>query len=200
MKYVKKILEKEVKKMNNIGTVNLETERLLLRKGTISDANQVYENYGKDPLVSKYVVWNQHLSVEDAVKLMEKWQESYESKASYKWLVIEKNSQKIIGSITAVKVDEKNKTVAIGYCYGSKWWNKGYATETLKRVIKFFFEEVGVETIYANHLTSNIASGKVMKKAGMIFEGTLRNRMIDKITNKPMGLETYSITKEDYYN
>ncbi len=186
--------------MNNIGTVNLETERLLLRKGTISDANQVYENYGKDPLVSKYVVWNQHLSVEDAVKLMEKWQESYESKASYKWLVIEKNSQKIIGSITAVKVDEKNKTVAIGYCYGSKWWNKGYATETLKRVIKFFFEEVGVETIYANHLTSNIASGKVMKKAGMIFEGTLRNRMIDKITNKPMGLETYSITKEDYYN
>lgn len=106
---------------------------------------------------------------------------------------------KIIGSITAVKVDCINKTIALGYCFGSNWWNKGYATECLKRVIKFFFEQVKVETIYANHLVANVASGKVMKKAGMIYEGTLRNRMIDKNTKKPMGLDTYSITKEDYF-
>lgn len=186
--------------MKNIGTINLETERLLLKKGTLDDANEIYENYGKDPLVSKYVVWNQHKSIEDAIKLMEKWQESYKKNNSYKWLVIEKNSQNVIGSITAVKVDDVNKTVAIGYCFGSKWWNKGFATETLKRVIKFFFEEVGVQTIYANHLSSNIASGKVMEKAGMKFEGTLRNRMIDKITNLPIDLFSYSIIKEDYYN
>ena len=186
--------------MNNVGTTILETERLLLRKGTLDDATQVYENYGKDPLVSKYVVWNQHQSVDDAIKLMEKWQESYKKNNSYKWLVIEKYSQTVVGSITAVKVDDVNKTIAVGYCFGSRWWNKGFATETLKRVIKFFFEEVGVETIYANHLSSNIASGKVMKKAGIKFEGTLRNRMIDKISNKPMGLEAYSIIKEDYYN
>lgn len=185
--------------MKNKGTIKLETERLILRKGKIKDAEQIYENYGRDPLVSKYVVWNQHESIEDAINLMKKWEESYEKSSSYKWLVVEKRSNKIIGSITAVKVDEENKTVALGYCYGSKWWNNGYATEALRRVIKFFFEEVEVETIYANHLTSNIASGKVMEKSGMIFEGTLRNRMIDKITNKPMGLETYSIIKEDYF-
>ena len=190
--------------MNNKGTIKLETERLILRKGTKEDSIQVYENYGKDPLVSKYVVWNQHEDVQDAINLMEKWEKSYDELNSYKWLVIEKVIEKetntIIGSITAVKVDDINKTIALGYCYGSKWWNKGYATETLKRVIKFFFEEVKVETIYANHLTDNIASGIVMKKAGMKFEGILRNRMIDKNTNKPMGLETYSITKEDYFN
>ena len=185
--------------MNNIGTIKLETERLILRRGTKVDATQVYENYGKDPLVSKYVVWNQHKSVEDAINLMEKWEKSYDELNSYKWLVIKKNTNEVIGSITAVKVDEINKTIALGYCYGSKWWNQGYATEALKCVIKFFFEEVKVETIYANHLTDNIASGLVMKKAGMMFEGTLRNRMIDKITNKSMGLETYSITKEEYF-
>ena len=38
-----------------------------------------------------------------------------------------------------------------------------------------------------------------MEKAGMIHEGTLRNRMIDKNTNKPMNLETYSIIKDDYF-
>ena len=194
--------------MKNLGTLNLETERLILRKGTLNDAKQIYENYGSDPLVSKYVVWNTHKGIEDAINLLKKWEESYEKLTSYKWVVIEKETNTIIGSITAVKVDENiafvsypliNNTIALGYCYGSNWWNKGYATETLKRVIKFFFEEVKVETIYANHLTSNIASGKVMKNAGMTFEGTLRNRMIDKVSNKPMGLETYSIIKEDYF-
>ncbi len=186
--------------MNNVGTINLETERLLLRKGTINDAAEIYENYGKDPLVSRYVVWNKHNDINDAISLMEKWEESYSELTSYKWLVIEKESQKIIGSITAVKVDCINKTVALGYCFGSKWWNRGFATECLKRVIKFFFEQVKVETIYGSHLVANVASGKVMKKAGMTYEGTLRNRMIDKNTNKPMGLDTYSITKEDYFN
>ena len=185
--------------MKSIGTINLETERLILRKGTIQDAEEIFENYGKDSLVSKYVVWNQHQSVEDTIKFMKTWQESYESNDSYKWVVIEKETKKIIGSITAVKVDIKNDTVEIGYCFGSQWWNKGYATETLKKVIEFFFEEVEIETLYANHLTANIASGKVMEKAGMKFEGLLRNRMIDKITKKPMGLKTYSIIKEDYF-
>lgn len=52
-----------------------------------------------------------------------------------------------------------------GYCYGSKWWDKGYGTEALKRVIKFFFEEVKVETVYAEHYLQMLQCGKVMKKA-----------------------------------
>ena len=60
--------------MKNKGTVELETERLLLRKGSIKDSEDIYNNYGKDPLVSKYVVWNMHKSVADAVALMEKWE------------------------------------------------------------------------------------------------------------------------------
>lgn len=186
--------------MNNVGTVNLETERLLLRKGTLNDAKAVYDNYGKDPMVSKYVLWNRHTSINDAINLMKKWEESYSDLSSYKWLVVEKESQKVIGSITAVKIDNVNKTVALGYCFGSEWWNKGYATECLKIVVKFFFEKVKIETIYANHLIDNVASGKVMKKVGMIYEGTLRNRIIDKNSGQPMSLDTYSITKEDYFN
>lgn len=185
--------------MNNKGTIKLETKNLILRKGTIEDAKMIYENYGIDPLVSKYVVWNRHESIDDALNLMRKWEESYQDKNSYKWLVAEKETDEVIGSISAVKVDIKNKTIELGYCFGSKWWNKGYATETLKRVIKFFFEEENVETICARHLTDNKASGKVMLKSGMIFEGILRNRMIDKVTGKPMGLASYSIIKDDYF-
>lgn len=184
--------------MKSKGTIKLETDRLILRKGKMNDAKQIFENYGKDPLVSRYVVWDRHTNVKDAENLMKKWEESYKNDNSYKWVVIEKNTNMLIGSITAVKVDEINKTVALGYCYGSKWWNNGYATEALKMVIKFFFEKVGVETIYANHLFQNVASGRVMEKAGMKFEGVSRNRMIDKITKKPISLKNYSIIREEY--
>lgn len=183
--------------MNSIGTKKLETNRLILRKATMNDASQIYENYGKDPLVSKYVVWNKHQSIDDAIALIKRWREN-DSNDSYKWLVILKDTNQIIGSITAVKVDTKNNVIGIGYCYGSKWWNKGYATEALKRVIKFFFEEVNAQTIIAEHLEANPASGEVMKKSGMKYEGLLRNRMIDKNTNKPMGLLSYSIIKDEY--
>lgn len=186
--------------MESIGTKKLETNRLILRKGTLNDAKEIYENYGKDPLVSKYVVWNQHDSIDDAINLMKKWEESYSTTDSYKWVVVLKETNKIIGSITAVKVDKKYNVIGLGYCYGSKWWNKGYATEALKRVIKFFFEEVKAETIIAEHLEHNPASGKVMEKSGMKYEGVLRNRTIDKNTNKQTSLLSYSIIKSEYFH
>lgn len=185
--------------MKNLGTKKLESKRLILRRCKKGDAKQIFDNYGSDPVVSKYVVWDKHNSVEDSQKLVEKWIESYKNKNSYKWVIVDKASNNVIGSISAVKVNTEYKTVEVGYCLGSKWWNKGYATEALKRIIKFFFEEIGVETIYANHLADNPASGKVMQKSKMKHDGTLRNRMIDKNTNKPMNLEAYSIIKKDYY-
>ena len=80
-----------------------------------------------------------------------------------------------------------------------KFWNKCYATESLKRVIEYLFEEIGFEVIYANHMSNNPGSGRVMEKSGMKKEGILRGRMIDKdrIRND---LVYYSITKEEYYD
>jgi len=185
--------------MKNIGAKQLETERLILRRGTIEDAEEIYNNIGKDSLVSKYVLWNQYTSVDDGISFMKRWEESYENDNSYKWLIVLKKSNEIIGTITAVKADEKNKTVEIGYSLGSKWWNNGYTTEATKAVIKFFFETVGVETVYAGHLEVNMASGKVLLKSGMKKEGIMRNRIIDKATGKPMNLITYSIIKEEFF-
>ena len=76
---------------------------------------------------------------------------------------------------------------------------KDDATEALKAVIKFLFEECDTDTIYASYLSNNPASGKVMKKAGMIYEGMLRSRIIDK-DNIRNDLGYYSVTKDEYFN
>lgn len=182
--------------INNNGTKTLKTKRTKLRKFKIEDALSFFENVGNDPEVSKYVVWNRHENIEVTKGAISKWIENYNKENVYNWAVELSETNEIIGSISCVKVDLKNATCEMGYVYGSKFWNKGYATEVLDSVINYLMKEEGFNTIYAEHLSLNPASGKVLKKCGMEYEGRLKNRMIDKNTGKYDDLLSYSISKK----
>ena len=69
---------------------------------------------------------------------------------------------------------EKTNKIHIGYCIGAQWWHQGVMSEALAAVMKFFFEQVKVNSIESMHDPNNPNSGKVMKKCGMLYEGTLR--------------------------
>lgn len=183
--------------LKNEGTKQIETERLILRKYTQEDVDDFYNNVGSDEMVTKYVTWDKHENKEVTQKIIDKWISEYENDNTYHWAVVLKSENVVIGSIDCVRVDVKNETCEIGYVYGSKYWNKGYATEALKVVIDYLMNEQGFFTVSAKHLSLNPASGKVMLKSGMVYEGTLRKRMIDKTTGKHDDLLTYSICKND---
>ena len=186
--------------MNLIGTKNIETDRLILRKVTKVDALDAYKNWCSSELVSKYVTWDKHESVEITKELYEIWEKEYENPETFRWIVELKDTHEVIGTIDVMgKKYFQYGVCEIGYCYGEKFWNKGYATESLKAVIKYLFEEIGFEVIYANYMNNNPGSGRVMEKSGMKKEGVLRGRIIDKdgIRND---LISYSITNEEYFN
>ena len=184
--------------MKLIGTKKLETNNLILRKITAYDAVQAYNNWCSSEEVSKYVLWKKHKNVEVTKNLYELWEKEYEDPSTYRWIVELKETNEVIGTIDVVSKKLIEYDVCeIGYCYGEKFWGKGYATEALKAVIKFLFEECEAETIFADHMSYNPGSGKVMQKAGMTFEGILRSRMIDKLGRRN-DLISYSITKEEY--
>lgn len=186
--------------MKYIGTRNLETERLILRRLTKEDAKEAFNNWCNSDNVSKYVLWEKHKDVSVTEKLYEMWEKEYEDLTTYRWIVQIQETNELIGTIdVASKKLLPYGTCEIGYCYGEKYWGQGYATEALKAVIKFLFEECDADTIFADYLSNNPASGKVMKKAGMTFEGILRSRIIDK-DNTRNDLGCYSITKDEYFN
>lgn len=186
--------------MKYIGTKDLETERLILRKLTKQDAEQAYLNWCNSNEVSKYVMWDKHNSMDVTKKLYELWESEYEKLDTYRWIIQIKETEELIGTIDIPsKKFLKYGACEIGYCYGEKYWRKGYATEALKAVIKFLFEECDANVVYAQHMSNNIVSGKVMKKAGMKCEGILKNRIVDK-NNNINDLISYSITKEEYLN
>jgi ribosomal-protein-alanine N-acetyltransferase len=101
-----------------------------------------------------------------------------------------------IGTIGVVKQWDEIKMVHIGYCIGRKWWNKGITSEALNPLIKFFFEQVGVNRIESRHDPNNQNSGKVMAKCGMKYEGLLRQA--DSNNQGIVDTVYYGILAEDY--
>lgn len=184
--------------MKYLGTKNLETERLILRKVTIDDAYTAYKNWCGNDNVCKYVLWEKHKSVDETIELYKKWVNDYDDNKTFRWIVELKDTHDLIGTIDVSKSYLKYGSCEIGYCYSEKYWNNGYATETLKAVIKYLFCECEADLINAEFLENNPASGKVMEKAGLVYEGRLRSRIVDKngIRND---LLSYSITREEYY-
>ena len=67
-------------------------------------------------------------------KVTNYWVNDYDNDYSYRWLVVLKNTNETIGMIDVVAKNLQYMTAEVGYCYGSKFWGNGYATEALKRL------------------------------------------------------------------
>lgn len=160
--------------MNHIGTQPLSTERLLLRKYRPEDAQAMFDNWASEDEVTKYLTWQTYKSVSDAESYIAYVCGQYSHEDHYDWVIELKEIGQPIGSISAVKVEDRLELVEIGYCLGSRWWGRGIMPEALKAVIAFFFEQVGVNRVEAYHNVNNPNSGRVMQKCGMTYEGTLR--------------------------
>lgn len=161
--------------MKHCGTKMLETDRLILRRYEIEDAEAMYRNWASDQEVVKYLTWPVHSSVEVTQRIIQDWIGNYSDEKVYHWaIVLKENGPKPIGDISVVKINEEVNMAEIGYCIGRNWWKQGITSEALQTVIDFLFDEVDVNRIQARHDTENPNSGKVMKHCGMKYEGTLR--------------------------
>lgn len=160
--------------MKHLGTEIIETNRLILRRFKMDDAENMYKNWASDDDVTKYLTWPAHKSISDTKEILKKWQDNYYKKDFYQWAIVLKEIDEVIGCIGVVFHDDRIEMVHIGYCIGKKFWHRGITSESLKHVIEFFFEKVKVNRIESRHDPRNVNSGAVMKKCHMKYEGTLR--------------------------
>lgn len=182
--------------MNHKGTVRLETERLVLRRFTVDDADAMFQNWANDPKVTKFLTWQPHGRVDVTKGVLANWVPLYITPDYYHWGIEIKQTHELIGSTGVVRSQEEVKMVHIGYCIGQAWWHKGYTSEALAELIRFFFDEVGVNRIEARHDPRNPNSGKVMTKCGMKYEGT--HRQSDWNTSGLCDASYYAVLAEDY--
>lgn len=182
------------------GTVKLETERLLLRRFVPNDLEAMFENCWSDFEVWRWTSYAPMLRIEDVTEkadmFTDNWLNAYSRPNRYSWAIELKDTGDVVGRMFGMHPDDELCDIELACELGRKWWNRGLMTEAVKAVTAFFFDEVHLNRIYAYHADKNPASGRMMAKCGMRYEGTMREACIcncgvfDKVN--------YAILAEDY--
>src|SRR5438477_4406706 len=175
----------------------LETERLILRKHSMRDVNDIFE-YASVPEIAKYVMWEHHRSVADSLHFLRAVIQQYQNGVPSPWGIVYKENNKIIGTAGYHIWNPAHRRAEIGYALSPSYWNKGIMTEALEAMLKFGFEHLDLNRIEAMCKVENTASERVMQKCRMKFEGTLREQMYVK--EEFHNLNLYSILKSEFIN
>lgn len=184
--------------LDHKGTNIIETERLILRPFRSSDAEFMFRNWASDPEVAKFLTWNAHQSISDSENIVNMWSAQYNDISRYNWVIVLKELGEPVGGIDVVRVYENTDTAEIGYNIGRKWWGQGIMTEAFQAIIPYLFE-VGFLQIRAAHAVNNPASGRVMEKCGLKYEGTLR-RFFRANSGELLDICYRSILREEYFS
>lgn len=177
------------------GTVTLESERLVLRRFTMDDAEAMFNNWACDAEVAKYMRWNAHKNIDETKNVLLNRVGMYSSLSTYHWAIVLKGIDIPIGNIVLISSNEYDMCAEVAYCLGRQYWGQGIVTEALITVLIFGLKEVNFNRIEAYHAVRNVASGKVMKNAGMKYEGRMRKKYLSHVGFEDSDL--YAILRED---
>jgi len=172
-----------------------ETKRLILRDICIDDADDIFQFSG-DPKVAHHMTWEVNRTKSETLLFINSVLEGYKDGTSADWAIVEKVSQKVIGTCSFVDWSNEHRNAILGYVINRAYWGNGYATEAVNELLKYGFNTLQLHRIEAHCDVDNLASEKVMKKLGMSFEGLLRQNYYIKGAFRDT--KVYGILQEDY--
>lgn len=163
----------------HIGTRKMETDRLLLRKYEVIDAEDMFRNWLTDPEVSKFWGWKPHENLKETQLLLQGWISDYAKMDYYHWVIVVKELSEAVGYIYLNEINCDEKSACIHYLISRRYWNQGIMTEACKAVLAYSFNKIGICKIHTHHHIDNPASGKVMQKSGMRYVETRHKRIAE---------------------
>jgi RimJ/RimL family protein N-acetyltransferase len=145
------------------------TERLVLRRPHLSDAEAIFE-YAGDPKVIRYMDYCPRTDINEVVKSLEGKPKQWES-GNFSWVLTVKPDDRPIGTIACCV---EGHAADFGYLLHQKYWGQGYATEAASVVVQWAISLPEVYRVWATCDTENLASARVLEKSGLVCEGRLR--------------------------
>jgi len=175
----------------------LETDRMILRPFTLEDAESLFE-YANDPKVTEYVTWESHQSITDSRDyIFDIVQQNYRRRVPSPWAVtLKKDTQRVIGTVGCFWVSKNARSMELAYALGVNYWGQGLMTEASRAVMDYCFLEFDLNRIQSRCITENKGSARVMEKAGMSFEGTLREALFRR--GRYWDLHHYAVLRNDW--
>jgi len=158
----------------NTGTETITTDRLILRKIELSDAENLYKLLIDKDVLDFLAGIPEYTGVDMAVNYINNvLDKKYQEKDYYDWAIALKDTNELVGRIGPFKQDNDRRMVDLVWYIMKDHRGKGYTTEAAKAVINHFLNN-GFERIEAFANVKNKSSKRVMEKVGMKYEGTLR--------------------------
>jgi ribosomal-protein-alanine N-acetyltransferase len=170
------IIYKGVYNMIITNTPKLTTDNLVLERFNLNDAKAMFEGWANSEAVTEWTLLNIGKTLRECEDCIRTTIENYEMAEDYHYWAI-RYKEECIGSI-ALAIDIEHNCGEVAYVLAEKYWGNGYATEAVKKVLSFGFEELNLNRIEADFFAENLASERVLQKAGLIKEGTFRQRYI----------------------
>lgn len=155
----------------------LTTERLILRPLTAADGKEVQRLAG-DVAIASTTLSIPH-PYEDG--MAESWiathPEAFAAGRAVSLGIVLRDGGQLIG-ITGLDISRPHLRAELGYWVGKDWWNRGYCTEAARAIVAYGLDVLELNKIVARHLVRNPASGRVIQKLGMAFEGINRQHIL----------------------
>lgn len=159
----------DYEEINHTGTIPLESERLLFRKTTKDDIDEFFF-IQLNPNLRRYLGMTKVGN--NLIKNRKFFDESaYDNKDFYRWTIVKKEDNKILGCIYLNIHDKKARTAGIDYWIREDEWGCGYVTEAAQRILEFAFDTLNLNRIESCGAKDNPGTWKVMEHIGLKYEG-----------------------------
>ena len=148
-------------------SIHITTQRLKIREYQEADFDGVHI-YAKDPETVHFMTWgpNTPKQTEDFIQLAIA-QQKVNPRINFHFVVELKETRHIIGGCGIHIRSTEHKCAEVGYCFNKDFWRQGFATETVRSLLKLGFEELNMHRIIARCDPENIGSERVLQKSGL---------------------------------
>ena len=150
----------------------LTTERLILRELRRSDAADVLIFRG-DPVVQKYDDPVIHTELE-AQTLIDELHNEYRDQRGISWAVTQSDLDVVLGIFSLHHWDQYHRRAEAGYGLAHAYWGHGIGSEALRAIVRFGFEQLNLNRIFARTIADNHESVRLLERLGFQHEGTFR--------------------------
>jgi len=175
-------------------SLTLTTPRLQLSAPRLSDAAEIFQSYARSPQVARYLVWTAHGAPHETEAFLVRCLEGMAAGRAVPFVIRLRAGGELIGMIELRPAGHKSD---LGYVLSQAHWGRGYATEALRAVISHAWTMPGMARIWATCDVDNLASARVLEKAGMLREGLLRAwEMHPGCSARPRDSWCYAITHD----
>lgn len=150
-----------------------ETERLVLRRPVAADAGGIFAAWASDAEVTRYLTWRPHPSEATTVALVERYDRAWRTgEGELAWIIAGKVRPEVPLGCIGITLD--GHTAEIGFVLARAWHGRGVMTEALRCLLAHALALPDIWRVSAICDTENLASARVLEKAGMVREGCLK--------------------------